>query len=96
MLTCCDHQPIDLVAISEKARRVTADSKRSSGPQSRNRWSEEDVKTLLLAISREGPSWTRIYHAAQDGVYVFERSIGSQTGSTLRDKARQIKESLIK
>ena len=84
---------IDFVALSQRSREATAAARKTAEPQTRTPWSENDVQTLIRAVSKYYAKWSIIETLAREGTLPFERLRNQQA---LRDKARLVKQDLLK
>lgn len=86
-------QDVDLVELSQRARRETMIARKPREPQSRTPWSRLDTKKLIQAVDKYKCKWSMIEAAIVNGTLKFDTPRNQQA---LRDKARLLKQDMLK
>jgi hypothetical protein len=84
---------VDLVALSQKARRETQNARKPKEPQTRTPWTRADCKRLIMAVDTYKCKWSLMEQMISNGTIPFEYPRNQQA---LRDKARLLKQDFLK
>ncbi|KAK4154891.1 hypothetical protein C8A00DRAFT_14048 [Chaetomidium leptoderma] len=83
----------DFDALTQRAREISAASRKVKEPQVRSSWVRKDVLLLVKAVNTYQCKWSTIEKEIKAGTIPFERPRDQQA---LRDKARLLKQDFLK
>jgi hypothetical protein len=84
---------LDIIALSQNARRETMNARRPREPQTRTPWTRSDCKRLITAVDTYKCKWSMIEAQIANGTIRMDCPRNQQA---LRDKARLLKQDFLK